>query len=64
MMIRAYIGFDDMVCLNSDCGTGKLARWFQRELPEGRNLWTVVRQHLLVHEDIPYTSHNSRRAWG
>lgn len=58
-MIRAYIGFDDTDFLGSDRGTGKLARWFQSELPEGCNLWGVVRQQLLVHEDIPYTSHNS-----
>lgn len=59
MMIRAYVGFDDTDCPDSDRGTGKLARWFQRELPEGCSLWGVVRQQLLVHEDIPYTSHNS-----
>ena len=58
-MIRAYIGFDDTDCLDSDRGTGKLARWFHEELPEGCNLWGVVRQQLLVHEDIRYTSHNS-----
>ncbi|ABK15976.1 hypothetical protein [Syntrophobacter fumaroxidans] len=59
MMIRAYVGFDDTDCPDSDRGTGKLARWFQRELPEGCNVWGVVRQQLLVHDDIPYTSHNS-----
>lgn len=58
-MIRAYIGFDDTDCPDSDRGTGKLARWFQEELPEGCYLWGVVRQQLLVHEEIPYTSHNS-----
>ncbi len=58
-MIRAYVGFDDTDTLDSDRGTGKLARWFQDELPEGCTLWGVVRQQLLVHEDIPYTSHNS-----
>jgi hypothetical protein len=59
MTIRAYVGFDDTDCLDSDRGTGKLARWFQEALPEGCNLWGVVRQQLLVHDDIPYTSHNS-----
>ena len=59
MPIRAYIGFDDTDCPDSDRGTGKLARWFHRELPEGCRIWGVVRQQLLVHEDIPYTSHNS-----
>ncbi|PKN23930.1 MAG: hypothetical protein CVU64_23285 [Deltaproteobacteria bacterium HGW-Deltaproteobacteria-21] len=58
-VIQAYIGFDDTDYLGSDRGTGKLARWFEGELPEGCNLWGVVRQQLLVHEDIPYTSHNS-----
>lgn len=59
MTVRAYIGFDDTDCPDSDRGTGKLARWFERELPEGCSIWGVVRQQLLVHEDIPYTSHNS-----
>ncbi|MFZ2448800.1 MAG: hypothetical protein WAW37_20750 [Syntrophobacteraceae bacterium] len=58
-MIRAYVGFDDTDNLDSDRGTGKLARWFERELPEGCKIWGVVRQQLLVHDDIPYTSHNS-----
>jgi hypothetical protein len=58
-VIRAYVGFDDTDCLDSDRGTGKLARWFQKELPEGSRMWGVVRQQLLVHEKIPYTSHNS-----
>lgn len=59
MTVRAYIGFDDTDCPDADRGTGKLARWFDRELPEGCSIWGVVRQQLLVHEDIPYTSHNS-----
>lgn len=58
-MIRAYVGFDDTDNLDSDRGTGKLARWFERELPEGCRMWGVVRQQLLIHDDIPYTSHNS-----
>lgn len=58
-MVRAYIGFDDTDRVDADRGTGKLARWFQSELPEGCSLWGVVRQQLLVHDDIPYTSHNS-----
>jgi hypothetical protein len=59
MTIRAYVGFDDTDLLDSDRGTGKLARWFHRELLEGCSIWGVVRQQLLVHENIPYTSHNS-----
>jgi tRNA(Ile2) C34 agmatinyltransferase TiaS len=58
-MIRTYVGFDDTDTPDSDRGTGKLARWFNRELPEGCRIWGVVRQQLLVHESIPYTSHNS-----
>ncbi|MHC1729106.1 MAG: hypothetical protein AB9866_24435 [Syntrophobacteraceae bacterium] len=58
-MIRAYVGFDDTDNPDSDRGTGKLARWFERDLPEGCKVWGVVRQQLLIHEDIPYTSHNS-----
>ncbi len=57
--MRVYIGFDDTDHANADRGTGKLARWFEQALPEGCRLWGVVRQQLLVHEDIPYTSHNS-----
>lgn len=58
-MTRVYIGFDDTDNLNARQGTGKLARWFERELPEGCLLQGVVRQQLLVHELVPYTSHNS-----
>jgi hypothetical protein len=54
-----YIGFDDTDTLESDFGTGKLARWFQDMMPEGCECRGVVRQQLLVSDDIPYTSHNS-----
>ncbi len=57
--MRVYIGFDDTDNKNANRGTGKLARWFEKELPEGCRLWGVVRQQLLLHDDIPYTSHNS-----
>jgi len=57
--MRVFVGFDDTDVKGSDRGTGKLARWFERELPEGCNVWGVVRQQLLVNELIPYTSHNS-----
>jgi tRNA(Ile2) C34 agmatinyltransferase TiaS len=59
MRIRAYVGFDDTDCPDSDRGTGKLARWFEKEMPQGCNVWGVVRQQLLLHDDISYTSHNS-----
>ena len=57
--MRVYIGFDDTDTVGADRGTGKVARWFEDRLPEGCRLWGVVRQQLLRHESIPYTSHNS-----
>lgn len=57
--MRVYIGFDDTDTADSDRGTGKLARWFEKELPEGTRLWGAVRQQLPVMEGIPYTSQNS-----
>jgi tRNA(Ile2) C34 agmatinyltransferase TiaS len=57
--MRIYIGFDDTDNITADRGTGKLARWFGDELPEGCRMEGVVRQQLLVDDRIPYTSHNS-----
>lgn len=57
--MRIYIGFDDTDTHESDFGTGKVARRFEKKLPDGCRLWGVVRQQLLVDERIPYTSHNS-----
>ena len=57
--MRVYIGFDDTDILNSDFGTGKLARRYERLIPEECRVWGVVRQQLLVDPAIPYTSHNS-----
>lgn len=57
--MRVYIGFDDTDVVNSDYGTGKVARRFEKALPEGCKIWGVVRQQLLVDPAIPYTSHNS-----
>ncbi len=57
--MRIYVCFDDTDNLGAPRGTGKLVRWFEQELPESCTLWGVVRQQLLVHPDIPYTSHNS-----
>jgi hypothetical protein len=57
--MRVYIGFDDTDNLEADRGTGKVARWFENELPQGCKMDGVLRQQLLVHEKIPYTSHNS-----
>jgi hypothetical protein len=57
--MKIYVGFDDTDNLDCDYGTGKVARWFSRELPKGCRMWGVVRQQLLVDDAIPYTSHNS-----
>lgn len=57
--MRIFIGFDDTDVEGADRGTGKLARWFETALPDGCRVWGVVRQQLLVHSKIPYTSHNS-----
>lgn len=59
MTERIYVGIDDTDTLNSDRGTGKLARWLVGSLPDGVRCCGVVRQQLLVHPDVPYTSHNS-----
>lgn len=57
--MRVYIGFDDTDTIDSDQGTGKLARRFEKLLPEGCRQWGVVRQQLLIDKAIPYTTHNS-----
>lgn len=57
--MKIYLAFDDTDSLDSDYGTGKVARWFANGLPAGCRLWGVVRQQLLVDDAIPYTSHNS-----
>jgi hypothetical protein len=57
--MRIYIGFDDTDTIDSDRGTGKLARWFEDKLPEACHLWGIVRQQLLLDGTIPYTTHNS-----
>lgn len=54
-----YVGFDDTDTLDAPHGTGKVARWFEDVLPQECSMLGVVRQQLLVHENIPYTSHNS-----
>jgi len=57
--VRIYVGFDDTDTVDSNRGTGKLARWFENELPKSCRLWGVVRQQLLLDDSIPYTTHNS-----
>lgn len=57
--MRVYLGFDDTDTIDAPFGTGKLARYYGRLIPEGCTMWGVVRQQLLVDPRIPYTSHNS-----
>jgi len=57
--MKVYFGFDDTDTLGSPYGTGKLARWFKDGMPDGCDCLGVVRQQLLVNDEIPYTSHNS-----
>jgi tRNA(Ile2) C34 agmatinyltransferase TiaS len=57
--MRVYVGFDDTDTTESLYGTGRLVRWFQDRLPEGCQTRGVVRQQLLICDEIPYTSHNS-----
>jgi len=59
MKEHIYLGIDDTDTLNSDCGTGKLARALAGSLPDDIRCCGVVRQQLLVHPEVPYTSHNS-----
>jgi molybdenum storage protein len=42
--MRVYVCFDDTDTIDADRSTGKLARWFEKSLPEGCGLWGVVRQ--------------------
>jgi len=69
MSVRWLICIDDTDNADS-VGTGKLARWLGAQLLE-RGLvageLSVTRHQLLVHPDIPYTSHNSSacvEVWG
>lgn len=55
----AYVCFDDTDILGAERGTGKLSRMFEDVLPEGCVLHSILRQQFPIHEDIPYTSHNS-----
>jgi hypothetical protein len=57
--LRLYVGFDDTDRLDAPYGTGKVARGLAARMPAGCRLVGVVRQQLLVHPAVPYTSHNS-----
>jgi len=53
-----FVAMDDTDNINTR-GTGKLSRDVSAELGKEYPVKGVVRHQLLVHPDIPYTSHNS-----
>ncbi|WP_048189704.1 ABC transporter substrate-binding protein [Methanobacterium sp. SMA-27] len=53
-----FVCMDDTDNLNSR-GTGRLARAVAAELKKTYPVYGVTRHQLYVHNDIPYTSHNS-----
>jgi tRNA(Ile2) C34 agmatinyltransferase TiaS len=57
--MRILVGFDDTDTPGAERGTGKLARWFQREIRGKCRFFAVLRQQLLLDPAIPFTSHNS-----
>lgn len=56
--MTVYIGIDDTDVIGSR-GTGRFAREIAGELGKSCTISAVTRHQLLVHPDIPYTSHNS-----
>lgn len=56
--MTTYLGIDDTDSLDS-IGTGRLAREIAEIMGEKYPVLCVTRHQLLVHPDIPYTSHNS-----
>ena len=57
--MRIYVGFDDTDTIDTERGTGRLAREFAAALPSGCRLHGVVRQQLPRLDGIPYTANNS-----
>jgi tRNA(Ile2) C34 agmatinyltransferase TiaS len=57
--MRVMVGLDDTDVVGADRGTGKLARWLEKKLPEGVRVHGIVRQQLPILAGIPYTSRNS-----
>lgn len=53
------VGIDDTDVLGAAMGTGKLVRLLAERLPPVWRMVGVVRHQLLVHPDVPFTSHNS-----
>lgn len=56
--MRIFLSMDDTDNLNSR-GTGKLARATAAEISKEFPVDGITRHQLFVHEDIPFTSHNS-----
>jgi tRNA(Ile2) C34 agmatinyltransferase TiaS len=56
--MKIYLAMDDTDSLDSR-GTGKLARATGAEISKEFHVDGISRHQLFVHEDIPYTSHNS-----
>ena len=59
--MRLLVCIDDTDTIDSELGTGRqsrrLATLLVEELPS-LSLYGCVRQQLLVHPDVPYTTHN------
>ena len=56
--MKIYLAMDDTDNLNSR-GTGRLARTAAEVVSKEFNVTGITRHQLYVHEDIPFTSHNS-----
>ncbi len=56
--VTIYLGIDDTDTPESR-GTGRLARFIADELSSEYTILGVTRHQLFVHDEIPYTSHNS-----
>ncbi len=56
--VTVYLGIDDTDTQESR-GTGRLARSIADELSSEYTILGVTRHQLFVHDEIPYTSHNS-----
>lgn len=60
-MIRVLVCVDDTDRIDSDWGTGELVALISETMEErgwGKS-YGVTRHQLLIHPDVPYTSHNS-----
>lgn len=58
---KLYIGIDDTDEIGYELSTGRICERIREGLPERHNIKAepVTRHQLLLHEAIPYTSHNS-----